>query len=242
MKMLIIILSLVLLGDVARADLVWDLRVGAKGTLTGNLWSEPDEALPGSEPLWGDAQFFVGGGGGLFVEVNFLGYVGLEVEFLYEANAFKFNETLNGFEYDYYTRFKQLRIPLLVKGTLPLGNVELSLGIGPEFVVGVGAGVDIDYRTKLTPTQKEQADALLGPLYQAEQANGTFLDAELGISIKVWKLVIPISLRVGFNLSQSENYDDRVDLTLVGFTPTEAKVKAIESYHFALVAGVGYLF
>ncbi len=242
MRRLAIMFVVLLMSQTARAEFSWDLRVGVKGALTCNLWSDPDDKLPGSEPIWGDSQFFVGGGGGAFVEVSLLGYLGFEADLLFEANSLKYNETISGFEYDYYTRFKQIRIPLIVKGILPLGNVELSLGLGPEFVIGVGAGVDIDYRTKLTDAQKQQADALLKPLYQADKTSGTFLDTELGISIKIWKLIIPINLRVGFNLSQSEKYDDRVDVTTSGATVTGAKVHAIETYNFALFAGVGYVF
>jgi hypothetical protein len=242
MRHLSLMLVVMLLAPQAQAGFSWDLRVGVKGALTGNLWSDPDDKLPGSGPIWGDSQFFVGGGGGAFFEANLFGYLAVEADLLFEANSLKYNETINGFEYDYYTRFQQIRIPLLVKGVLPLDGLELSLGLGPEFVLGVGAGVDIDYRTKLTETQKQQADAILKPLYKTEKTGGTFLDTELGVTIKVWKLVIPISLRVGFNLSQSDKFDDRVDVTTSGATVTGAKVKAIESYNFALFAGVGYVF
>lgn len=242
MRSLAFMVAVLAMSGNARAEFSWDLRAGLKGALTGNLWSDPDEKPAGSAPIWGDSQFFVGGGGGAFVEVNLFGCLGFEADFLFEANSLKYNETINGFEYDYYTRFKQIRIPLIVKGVLPLGNVELSLGLGPEFVLGLDANVDIDYRTKLTETQKQQVDAILKPLYKTEKTGGTFLDTELGVTIKVWKLVIPISLRVGFNLSQSDKFDDRVDVTTSGTTVTGAKVHAIETYNFALFAGVGYVF
>jgi outer membrane protein with beta-barrel domain len=242
MKRSTIVLVVLMLASPTYADFSWDLRVGAKGAFNGIMWSEPDDAPLGSDPLWGDAQFFIGGGGGIFIEANFFGYLGLEIDVLYESNSLKFNETINSFEYDYYTKFKQVRIPIMVKGILPLGGVELFLGLGPEFVIGTGSSVTIDYRTQITDAQKQQVDAILKPLYQTADTNGTFLDTELGINIKVWKLVIPISLRVGINLSQSSDYDGRVDLTMAGATVTGARVKAIESFHFALMAGVGYVF
>jgi hypothetical protein len=231
-----------LVTSLAQAELVWDLRIGTKGALTGNLWFEPDDAPAGTEPLWGDTQIFVGGGGGLFIEGNLFGYLGLEIDFFFQKNAFFFNHSINGVEYDYYTRFGQFRLPILVKGTYQTESLELSLGVGPEFVQGLSAEVDIDYRTKLTDAQKATADAALAPLYQAEETNGVFLDVDLGINIKVWKLIIPISLRVGFNLDQPKDYDGRIDYQLSGLTITSAKVKAIESYHFALLSGVAYVF
>ena len=159
---------------------------------------------------------------------------------LMSAGAAK--EDYGGFEYDYNTRYQQIRIPVLVKGVLPMGNAELSLGVGPEFVVGLGASVDFDYHTSMTPAQKQAADQTLNALYDAEKTSDTFLDVDFGINLKVWKLFIPISLRVGFNLTQPVDYEDRVDLTIAGTSITNAKVKAIESYHFTLMAGVGYVF
>jgi hypothetical protein len=226
----------------AKADLLWELRVGAKGAFTGNLFYEPESAPPNTEIIWGDTQFYIGGGGGFFVELNLLKFLGFEVDVLYEANALTFKEDYGGFEYDYNTRYQQIRIPVLVKGVLPMGNAELSLGLGPEFVIGLGAGVDFDYHTAMTPAQKQAADQTLHALYDAEEASDTFLDVDFGVNIKVWKLFIPISLRVGFNLTQPSDYEDRVDLTISGTSIINARVKAIESYHFTLMAGAGYVF
>jgi hypothetical protein len=239
MRSLIALSAVLMTSQVAQADLLWELRVGAKGSFTGNLYYEPENAPLNSEIVWGDTQFYIGGGGGLFVELNLLKFIGFEVDVLYEANALTFKEDYSGFEYDYNTRYQQLRIPLLVKGILPMGNAELSLGVGPEFVVGLGASVDFDYHTQMTPAQKQAADQTLNALYDAEKASDTFLDVDLGINIKVWKLFIPISLRVGFNLTQPSDYEDRVDLSIAR---DNARLKAIESYHFTLMAGVGYVF
>lgn len=237
MKMIVPLVVLLMTAQAARADFLWELRVGAKGSFTGNLYYEPDNALPNSEIFWGDTQFYIGGGGGLFVELNLLKFIGLEVDVLYESNALTFKEDYGGFEYDYNTRYQQIRIPILIKGVLPMGNAELSLGIGPEFVVGLDASVDFDYHTVATPAQK----AILDAAYDAEKASDTFLDIDFGVNIKVWKLFIPISLRVGFNLTEPSDYEDRVELTNVGGN-WQAKVRAIESYHFTLMAGVGYVF
>jgi hypothetical protein len=242
MRSIMLLTALLMTAQTARADFSWELRAGAKGSFTGNLYYEPENALPNTEIIWGDTQFYIGGGGGLFVELVLLKYIGLEVDVLYEANSLTFKEDYGGFEYDYNTRFKQIRIPVLVKGVLPMGNAELSLGVGPEFVFGLDAGVDFDYHTALTPAQKVAADQTLNALYDAQKASDTFMDVDFGVTIKAWKLVIPISLRVGFNLTQPADYEDRVDLTIAGTSITNAKVKAIESYHFTLMAGVGYVF
>jgi hypothetical protein len=227
MRIIFSLVVLLMTAQAARADFLWELRVGAKGSFTGNLFYEPENALPNSEIFWGDTQFYIGGGGGLFVELNLLKFIGLEVDVLYEANSLTFKEDYGGFEYDYNTHYQQIRIPVLVKGVLPMGTAEFSLD----------AGVDFDYHTVATPAQKE----LLESLYDAEKAKDTFLDLDFGVNIKVWKLFIPISLRVGFNLTEPSDYEDRVELTNVGGN-WHAKVRAIESYHFTLMAGVGYVF
>ena len=238
MRSIILMTVLLMSAGTARADFLWELRAGAKGSFTGNLYYEPDNALPNTEIFWGDTQFYIGGGGGLFVELNLLKFIGLEVDVLYEANSLTFKEDYGGFEYDYNTRYQQIRIPVLVKGVLPMGAAELSLGVGPEFVFGLGASVDFDYHTVATPAQKE----ILEAFYDAEKADDTFLDVDFGVNIKVWRLFIPISLRVGFNLTEPSDYDDRVDLTIIGTSVTNARVRAIESFHFSLMAGVGYVF
>ena len=66
MKRGMLVVAVLMLAGPTYADFCWDLRVGAKGAFNGVLWSEPDDAPLGSDPLWGDAQFFVGGGGYVF--------------------------------------------------------------------------------------------------------------------------------------------------------------------------------
>ena len=240
--MTIVLLFVVLAPSFAWADFVWDMRVGAKGAFTGNLYSEPEAAPLGSDAYWGDTQFYIGGGGGIFIEVNFLGYVGIEVDVLYEANSLTYGIEISGFEYDYITSFEQIRIPILIKGTLPLGLVELSLGIGPELVFGQSAAVEFEYHTQISDAQRQQIDQQLRNIYGAESTDGTFFDIDLGFNFKVWKLVIPLSLRVGINLDQPPDYYDRVTLDLEGNVVHGAKVKAIESIQFALTLGIGYVF
>lgn len=226
---------------------IWNLRFGAKGGVTGNLWAAPEEVPIQYGDLghfWADDQFFVGGGGGLFVEANFFRYLGLELDLLFESNALTFNQTFTigglELEYDYNTTFTQLRIPLLVKGVLPLGDVaEMSLGLGPEFVVGLDADVEVDFITDVSLFP--QVASNFAAVYQAEKADGTFFDFDLGLSFKAWKLVIPVSIRACLNLDQPPEYANRVTLQGPPAGVTRATVKAVESYHFALLLGLGYL-
>lgn len=209
----------------ARADFLWDLRVGAKAALTGNLWGPPDGAPKsgGHDAGWMNTLAWVGGGGGLTLELHALTFLALEVDLLYEQNAFK--ESINDGLATIYTKYTQVRVPVLLKGVLPLGLVELSLGVGPEFTFGRSAWLD---------TSALVAAGGLG----AASVSDTFVDVDLGVTFRVWRLAIPLSLRTGFNVTQSKGYFDRFDT----FSAASVVVKASETYQFALLAGVAYVF
>lgn len=95
MRRWLLLLVFLLLPVTARADFLWDLRVGAKAAVTGNLWAAPDGAprISGADAGWQNALFFAGGGGGLMVELHALKFLALEVDVLYEQNGFK--ESIN---------------------------------------------------------------------------------------------------------------------------------------------------
>lgn len=221
----------------ARADFLWDLRVGAKAALTGNLWGPPDGAPKsgGHDAGWMNTLAWVGGGGGLTLELHALTFLALEVDVLYEQNGFK--ESIKGTTDSpfftpldlgsIYTKYTQVRVPVLLKGVLPLGLVELSLGVGPEFTFGRSAWLD---------TTKYLTSASAG--LDAASVNDVFVDVDLGVTFRVWKLAIPLSLRTAFNVTQPKGYYDRFDT----LTAESTIVKASETYQFALLAGVAYVF
>ncbi len=223
MRRLLVMLFVLALPLTARADLLWDLRVGAKAAVTGNLWAAPDGAprLTGGDAGWQNHLMYVGGGGGLLLELHVLKFLGLELDVLYEKNAFK--ESINGGLATIYTRYDQVRLPVLVKGVLPLGFLELSLGVGPEFTFGTKAWLDTTN---------------VGAKLDAASVNDTFVDVDLGVTFTVWRLAIPISLRTAFNVTQPKEYLDRFE----SVSATGVTVKASETYQFALLAGVAYVF
>ena len=227
MRRLVVVLFVLLLPLTARADFLWDLRVGAKAALTGNLWGAPDGAprIAGADAGWQNSLMYVGGGGGLLLELHVLSFLALELDVLYEQNAFK--ESINGGVATIYTKYTQVRLPMLLKGVLPLGFVELSLGVGPELTFGKSAWLD---------TSRYVAAGNLG----AASTNDTFVDVDLGVTLRVWRLAIPLSLRTGFNVSQPKEWQDRFET----FSPATGAfvVKASETYQFALLAGVAYVF
>ena len=225
MRRLMLLVFLLAVPLTARADFLWDLRVGAKGGVTGNLWGAPDGAprTPGASAGWQKDLMYVGGGAGLLLEAHALQFLALEIDVLYQTNAFL--ENINGDQAHIYTRYNQVRLPLLVKGVLPLGATELSLGVGPEFTFGTKAWLD--------------TDGMVNPSgFDAVSVNDTFVDLDLGVTFRVWKLAIPLSLRTGFNLSQPKQWTKRFDT----FSATRLVVKASETYQFSLLLGVAYVF
>lgn len=216
---------LCLLGSSAHAHAnFYDLRVGAKGSVNGVAWGAPDNAPAGSASHWGDNQFLMGGGGGLFGDFRLFKFLGLELDLLFESNKLTFNYSISGFSYDYDTKFMQFRAPILAKLCLPLGPLDMTLGFGPEFVKGMNASVTT-------------SDALVQPLYAATPGSDTFVDFDWGLNIRLGNLVIPVGLRFRLNVTQPSAYAERV--TFVG---TQGTVDAIESYSFGLNLGLGWVF
>jgi len=222
---------LCLLGSAAHAHAnFYDLRVGAKGGVNGVAWGAPDNAPLGSAAHWGDNQFLMGGGGGLFGDLRLFKFLGLELDLLFESNKLTFNYSVGAFSYDYDTKFLQFRAPIIAKLCLPLGPLEMTLGFGPEFVKGMNADV--------TTSQ-----AAVQPFYGANPGSDTFLDFDWALNFRIGNLFIPVGLRFRLNVSQPSEYAERVALVPTA-TPgvNSGTVDAIESYSFGLNVGLGWVF
>ena len=244
MKLLAVLLAFNLAPTAAQADLLWDVRAGAKGAFAGNVYLEPSDVPPNSAYPWDNTQAYIGGGGGLFVECTLLTFLGLEIDLLFEQNAFMEHMSLNDgqVEYEIHTNMSQIRVPVLLKGRLPLGLLSLTLGVGPEFVFGRDADVSLEGWSSRYGSVSTAAKQQNESIYKAKAADGTFGVVDLGVEFSLWKIVIPLSLRVGYNLSQPASYDKRVTLENLGSLNNTAELETIESLHLSLMAGVGYVF
>jgi len=233
----------------ARAWNIVNLAVGAKGMVGGNLWTQP-ENIPPSEIGFTDARGGYGGGGGVFAEVRVIKYIALEVDLLWERNNIWENQSWHvgpfTFQTTTHARATTMRIPILVKGILPLGGVRLGLGLGPEFVVPLSTSADVDYK---------QANMVQDPnLFHVTADWATMLTVDLDITICLWKgLHLPIDLRASYNLTQSKDWNDRVSWTRNGQPIPENQVKPGDmpdgfqvnyqnSWDFRLLLGLGYEF
>jgi hypothetical protein len=187
---------------------------GIKGSIGGNYLTPPEDvpAGLGDAPLADGAGGF-GGGGGVAGELRALwGHLGLEVDLLFDRQknwcSITYGEVV---ETDWIFRATSLRIPILLEGYLEGELVRASLGIGPEFVVGLNADTDVEVTSgSQYVTDADLAD--IRSMFTARTATDTCLAVALGFAIKVWVLAINIDLRFAYNLTQPDAYLDRVEI------------------------------
>jgi hypothetical protein len=216
----------------ASADLI-EKSVGVKLAGGGNLWTTPSGIPAGYSGLG-----FAGDGGGigygigLYGELRVIKFLGLETGVAYDNSSVWRNVTINGI---IGTREKvtasSLRVPVLVKGILPIGFGRASLGIGPEFIVPLSASASLEVTS---------GPAILQGTALAKTAGSTMLTTDLGLVIAPpGPIEIPIDIRVSKNLSQPDAWMDRVSADLATQSYT---VQAQSSWDFRILAGIGASF
>ncbi|MBW2453257.1 MAG: hypothetical protein JRI68_02050 [Deltaproteobacteria bacterium] len=220
------------------------VSLGGKGTVGGNVWTQPDSS-PSYGLVFDDTAGGWGGGGGLYTELRVLwGYLGLEVDVLFERNSSWHNVTYNGvLETDWILKWTSLRVPILIKGIIPTRPVRISLGVGPEIVAGLGAETELVVKRceDLVPAEDIEQ---LSSLFVTEAQTDTYLTADLGLAFEVWQLAITLDLRAGFNLTQPAKHDDRIQYTFSGSPPDveleQLKIISSNSMDFRLLLGVAW--
>lgn len=249
---------------------VFEITAGIKAGAGLEIWTEPSGATQDYVDLQGDPRSFdipffdearagFNASVGLFVEMRFVRYLGLEVGLfitrhkLFEDTDWTYTEVDQGTgRIERFTTkteqtlvFTSYHIPVIVKGILPVGDaVRLSLGIGPEFSIGSYAFA----------TFKEKGpDELKGPRAQFSELNArsqtdTYLALQFGVDVKAGPFRVPIDLRWAYNLSQPDGYYDRVSFegqrpweTLnPNAHPTSGTLKARNSMYLQLLVGVAF--
>lgn len=232
----------------AHALLILDVDVGLKGGVHGALLlSEPDFDYPAAEQHFGgDDAFGVGGSGGLYGELRLFDAVGLELDLLLSLDRTQRTEDYGGgVELEHEIRALNLRVPLLLKGYLSFGPVGLSLGVGPEWVRTIDHSYELSLvdESLVSTSTVAEVDAARETLRSAP-GDALFLTGQLEVAIDLVFLRIPIDLRVGRNLSQTDRFEDRYAYEVQGSTiyPYEAEVQAIHSWDFRLMTGVAMSF
>ncbi len=220
------------------------VSLGGKGTVGGNLWTQPDSS-PSYGLMFDDTAGGWGGGGGLYTELRVLwGYLGLEVDVLFERNSSWHNVTWNGvLETDWILKWTSLRVPILIKGIIPTRPVRISLGVGPEIVAGLDAETELVVKRGEDRAAPGDIDRLREG-FVTEAQTDTYLAADLGFAFEVWQLAVTLDLRAGFNLTQPSKHDDRIEYTFSGTPPVveleQLKVISSNSMDFRMLLGVAW--
>lgn len=216
------------------------VSVGAKGQIGGNYLTDPKDA-PSWAPIFEDGAGGIGGGGGLYAEFRVLeGHLGLEFDVLFESNKnWASMEYNNVVDTDWITRFKTVRMPLLVEGSLEGDRTRVSLGVGPEFVVGIAASTDIEVTEGSQYVQSSDL-ATMKDNFHGKKQTDTFLCAGLGLAFKVWKLAITLDLRYSYNLTQPDKYTDRVSVEQVSGDLYSISTIASSTMDMRILLGIAY--
>jgi hypothetical protein len=197
----------------------WELGVGFLGLVGGSFLSElsdRDKRFPFEVDgqSRGEVVFTypgfggVGGGGGLALEANWRGIVGLEVDVLYTRDQGKGD--IDGFEITMAQW--ALHIPLLLKVGLPAGLVRPFLVVGPEFVIPGDPEVSGDLPPLAVPGVGTATASLEG---QADPyvAIAFGLGFEFRLPVENADLRIPLTLRGSYNPGVGDKGADRQSLS-----------------------------
>ncbi|MBN2526601.1 MAG: outer membrane beta-barrel protein [Deltaproteobacteria bacterium] len=207
----------------AQTPKVW-ITAGAKGGVGGNYLSVPDMLIEADGVPFNDGGGGIGGGGGIFGEVRFLQqHLGFEMDLLLDGN--KTWCSIN--DVDFIMKYTQLRIPLLLKGSLVSGITRVSLGIGPEFRVGLNASTDID--------PADDVPAIVRDGFKADAVGGVGLAWEFALAFMLSPIEITVDLRFAYNASLEKDFEDRID--------RDTRIyEATHSVDGRIMIGVGYVF
>ncbi len=230
-----------------------DVDIGVKGGVHGAyLAVESQFDNSWARTLFEDDDAFgVGGSGGLYTQVRFLDWLGLELDLLISKD-----QTTRSEKYtiapEAYVKLEHtdwawdMRVPVIAKLFWGLGPVSLSMGLGAEYVTPLDNGHEVEQGETVNATvDQAQFDAFRDAMKSVSK-DSLFLLGQLELAIELGVLTIPVDLRVGRNLWQSDRFEDRFDYTYEQrgnqIEVTGANIACIYSWDFRLLTGVAMSF
>ncbi|MDY0062840.1 MAG: hypothetical protein RBU45_23730 [Myxococcota bacterium] len=241
--------TLLLPGELGAAPLM-DLDLGIKGGLGASLLLVEDgfanEAM--RRTYAGDDAFGLGGGGGVYTELRLFDRVGLELDVLFSydhtsrTEEWSFAGTTEQLNLVHDSWAKNMRFPVLLKGYQSFGVTRLSLGVGVEYVKPLDHGYDITKARRSTAEVDEQSLADYLALHHSVPQDSIFLLGQLELAIDLGVVQIPIDLRAGRNLTQTDQFEDRWAYLLEGGQPVRYDIQALYSWDFRALVGVAASF
>ena len=212
--------------------------VGIKGGPSGNYLLRP-ENVPGSTSIlpFEDGAGGWGTGVGLYFEFRAIDeHVGLELDVIF-GNTKTWSKITydNVVETRWLYNVKTTRLPLLLEGHFGGRSTRVSLGFGPEWVIGKSA----DFAVEVTDGEVgPDVEALLSDSLSAIPQKHTHLVSNLGFGFQFWEMAVNLDLRYSYNLGQPADYLDRIELD--GSVPSGVKASTNMDLHIML--GLSYEF
>lgn len=208
--------------------------VGVKGGGGVDLWLAPDNAPDWTNvaPLFSDDTTGWSYGGGPFAELRILTYLAFEIDVLFFEQE-RVEETawsVGPGRIDTRLRWTGLRVPILVKGVLPLGATRLWLGAGPEVAVGITSSTEVDVRENPTTPP---------PNITSHTVTDVYFLTTLGAAFALDPLTLTLEARVAYNLTQPADFRDRVDYDEA---VREMSLRAASTLDMRLLVGLAYDF
>ena len=217
------------------------LSVGIKGGASGN-YLLPAEV--GGISSSGALPFEDGGGGwgtavGGYVEFRAIDqHLGLELNILGGSTKTWSQITYNGVVKTNWTySSKNIRVPLLLEGYLGGRASRVSLGIGPEWVIGNSA----DFVVEVIEGQDyvdSEVEAFLSDSLTAAAQSHTNVTSNIGFEFLVSDLAITLDFRYSYNPSQPSTYLERMSVEGTSLSG----VKASTNMDLHILLGLSYEF
>ncbi len=206
-QLFLMVFTAILLVCPSRADASWggvfDLEIGLKAMGGYDYWTKPNGGpyeISGQDIAFSNERGGYGVGGGLYAQMRFFKYLGLEIDFLFEDDLI-WEHPLTGSDWQTTARRVNMRLPILVQAVLPLPGVRLALGIGPEFVIPL----------KTWSEQSDVPSTMPDFKFQSDASTTTRLTFGLNIAVRLWRgIMLPIDLRASYDPGQSNDWSDRV--------------------------------
>ena len=244
-------------GDAApeeKGNRIVSVGIGAQFMGGANFFDKPDDqSINGvnSDPKYpGFAGSSIGGGG--FIDVRFIDYIGFEFGVLHMTDKgsaeITITELASGTQSNFDINLKQnaLHMPLLLKASVPGVLAQPVFFVGPEFVGPLPAcKVDSADRATKPECQAEVVattpGASLGTKYgiiTQNSVNVMFgLGAEFKLPIPNVDIRIPLTFRGAFNPGVSSKRDDREKDTVTG--NLLERVDYVTNWKFAVYGNIG---
>jgi len=225
--LLAIFILLISATSYARVPAWLNIESGLKGVAGGDLWVAAENSPSLSNMAFTETTGGWAAGFGAFVELRFIKYIALDTEFLFGWDQVVEKDTVNGLKIEFTAKSFSFKIPILLKGVLPLPGIKLTLGTGPILEIPISGKGTVDQPITMQFDVKTKFSVLWA--------------VDLGLDIKLPKhFRLPINLRAAYNISQPSSYGDRVKLNTAGRTIRSMDMTYQNTWEFCILMGVAY--